>query len=88
MSKPTIEEILAPKPQARPRIYAYSIAETDVDAAPVRVTYDADLLVEFVRLGFQRDMTAEAPICCWRYNDLAVDLMPTDPGILGFANRW
>lgn len=27
MSKPTIEDILAPKPQARPRIYAYSIAD-------------------------------------------------------------
>src|SRR3954464_1021647 len=27
MSKPTIEEILAPKPKARPRIYAYSIAD-------------------------------------------------------------
>src|SRR5215510_2415535 len=25
MSKPTIEQILAPKPAARPRIYAYSI---------------------------------------------------------------
>jgi hypothetical protein len=25
MSKPTIEEILAPKPEARPRLYAYSI---------------------------------------------------------------
>src|SRR5207253_4762372 len=25
MSKPTIEEILTPKPKARPRIYAYSI---------------------------------------------------------------
>jgi len=25
MSKPAIEEILAPKPEARPRIYAYSI---------------------------------------------------------------
>src|SRR5476649_2257374 len=25
MSKPTIDEILAPKPEARPRIYAYSI---------------------------------------------------------------
>src|SRR5580658_2453968 len=25
MSKPTIEDILAPKPEARPRIYAYSI---------------------------------------------------------------
>lgn len=27
MNKPTVEEILAPKPQARPRIYAYSIAD-------------------------------------------------------------
>jgi len=27
MSKPTIEEILAPKPVARPRIYAYSISD-------------------------------------------------------------
>jgi hypothetical protein len=27
MSKPTIDEILAPKPAARPRIYAYSIAD-------------------------------------------------------------
>ena len=27
MSKPTIEEILAPRPKARPRIYAYSIAD-------------------------------------------------------------
>jgi hypothetical protein len=27
MSKPTIEEILTPKPEARPRIYAYSIAD-------------------------------------------------------------
>ncbi len=28
MNKPTIEEILAPKPEARPRIYAYSISDT------------------------------------------------------------
>lgn len=27
MSKPTIEDILAPKPEARPRIYAYSIGD-------------------------------------------------------------
>lgn len=27
MSKPGIEDILAPKPEARPRIYAYSIAD-------------------------------------------------------------
>ena len=28
MNKPSIEEILAPKPEARPRIYAYAIADT------------------------------------------------------------
>ena len=28
MPKPTIDEILAPKPEARPRIYAYAIADT------------------------------------------------------------
>src|ERR1700733_436836 len=27
MNKPTIEEILAPKPEVRPRIYVYSIAD-------------------------------------------------------------
>ena len=27
MPKPTIDEILAPKPDARPRIYAYAIAD-------------------------------------------------------------
>ena len=27
MSKPTVEEILPPKPEARPRIYAYAIAD-------------------------------------------------------------
>lgn len=29
MNKPTIEEILAPRPEARPRIYAYSIADAE-----------------------------------------------------------
>ena len=28
VSKPTIEDILTPKPEARPRIYAYAIADT------------------------------------------------------------
>lgn len=31
MNKPTIEEILAPKPEARPRIYAYSISDAAHD---------------------------------------------------------
>jgi predicted nucleotidyltransferase len=66
-----------------------------------RVTYDVDLVAqmanlrdyhrmekELARLGFARDMAPEAPICRWRYRGIEVDLMPTDPDILGFANRW
>lgn len=74
---------------------------TDTAAAPPRVTYDVDLVAEvaalrgyhrleseFSRRGFERDMAADAPICRWRYQHLEVDLMPTDPAVLGFANRW
>ena len=74
---------------------------TDPAAAPARVTYDVDLLAEvaalsgyhqlekeFSRLGFKRDMSADAPICRWRLGELEVDLMPTESSILGFSNRW
>lgn len=73
---------------------------TDPAAAPARVTYDVDLTVqvaalsdyhrledEFRALGFVRDLGMEVT-CRRRYSDLEVDLMPTDPAILGFANRW
>jgi hypothetical protein len=75
---------------------AVGLLITDTAAAPVRVTFDVDLVArvsalaayhgiekEFVRLGFSRDTTSDAPICRWRY-----DLMPTDSKVLGFANRW
>lgn len=80
---------------------AVDLLLTDPAAAPARVTYDVDLVTrvealagyhalekQFSQLGFKRDMTEDAPICRWRYNDLEVDLMPMDPGVLGFANRW
>jgi len=80
---------------------AAGLLMTDAGAAMPRVTYDVDLVVEvaalrnyhameakFSKLGFVRDMATEAPICRWRYRELEVDLMPTDPDILGFANRW
>lgn len=38
--------------------------------------------------GFAHDTTADAPICRWVYRGILVDMMPTDPGILGFASRW
>ncbi len=80
---------------------AVGLLLTDPAAAPPRVTYDVDLVAEvaalrgyhrleseFSRRGFERDMAADAPICRWRYQRLEVDLMPTDPSVLGFANRW
>ena len=73
---------------------------TDPAAAPVRPTLDVDAIVavgsylefrsleEALRnLGFHQSHTA-APICGWISGDLLVDLMPTDPSILGFSNRW
>ena len=80
---------------------AVDLLLTDVAAAPSRVTYDVDLVVqvaalsgyhaleaEFAGLGFKRDISQEAPICRWRLGELKVDLMPADSRILGFANRW
>jgi hypothetical protein len=80
---------------------AVGLLITDNAAAPARVTFDVDLVArvsalaayhgiekEFVRLGFSRDTTSDAPICRWRYRGLEVDLMPMDSKVLGFANRW
>ena len=80
---------------------AVDLLLTDLAAAPSRVTYDVDLVArvealadyhaleaDFARRGFKRDITPDAPICRWRCGELEVDLMPTDPGVLGFSNRW
>ena len=80
---------------------AVDLLLTDPAAAPARVTYDVDMVArvealagyhalekQFSLLGFKRDMAQDAPICRWRYNNLEVDLMPMDPSVLGFANRW
>lgn len=74
---------------------------TSQTAAPARVTYDVDVVAEVAALsgyhalekqfsarGFVRDISEDAPICRWRLGEVAVDLMPTDPRVLGFANRW
>lgn len=74
---------------------------TSVQAPPPRVTLDVDLVAEvaalagyhalearFAERGFSRDMAPDAPICRWRIDEVAVDLMPTDEKVLGFSNRW
>lgn len=74
---------------------------TDPAAPDVRATTDVDVIVEVAStfdyyrladklrfLGFAEDTGEEAPMCRWRIDGIAVDVMPTDEGILGFSNRW
>ena len=75
---------------------------TDDAAVRVRQTDDVDVIARVTTrtayhalgerlkaLGFRVDSRPDAPICRWRDpGDLALDVMPQDPAILGFTNRW
>jgi hypothetical protein len=74
---------------------------TDPGAAPVRITYDVDVIAEIASyadyalfsdklraLGFQEDASEGAPVCRWQHTGLILDVMPLDAKILGFSNRW
>ncbi len=77
-------------------LYSTSPAETPEP----RITEDVDCIVEVAprtafyqleddlrALGFAHDV-ASGVICRWNYQGLTVDVMPTDPTILGFSNPW
>ena len=70
-------------------------------AQVIRATQDVDVVVHAVSTagyhameravegrGFKHDLSPEAPICRWVLRGVALDLMPSQPGILGFHNRW
>lgn len=74
---------------------------TDPGQPAIRPTEDVDLIVHttvranFHRVetllrqqGFSNDLRPDAPICRWHIGAVIVDVMPTLPEILGFANRW
>ena len=74
---------------------------SDLAASDIRPTLDVDCVIELsskiahIRLeenlrskGFAHDMSPEAPICRWIYQNIKVDVMPTDEDILGFSNQW
>lgn len=71
---------------------------TDPGAPPVRATDDVDVIcevasrTEYDRLrdrGLQEAVGAPV-ICRWKSAEprLVIDVMPTDPEILGFSNAW
>lgn len=78
-----------------------SVLVTAIRAQTIRPTDDVDMVVQAAtareyhevevllgKRGFVHDMSADAPVCRWRYEGIAVDLMPSEKSVLGFANRW
>lgn len=72
---------------------------TDQGASHIRPTDDIDAVVRVASRcsyhaieeqlrshGFQHDI--EGPICRWRFDGCAVDIMPIDGDVLGFSNKW
>lgn len=70
-------------------------------AQVIRATKDVDVVVQVASLadyhgaekemsakGFRHDLSPDAPICRWVKDGIELDLMPSQPGILGFHNRW
>lgn len=66
----------------------------------IRFTDDVDLVIELAGISaWQRlterlaaknfKITGEVEVNCrFRFNDVVVDVMPSDPVVLGYANRW
>lgn len=75
---------------------------TEPGAPPARATEDVDVIcevasrVEYYRLGERlrerglQEAAGEPVLCRWRNSEprLVLDVMPTDPDILGFSNPW
>lgn len=80
---------------------ATSLLITDPALPHIRTTFDVDVIVEVVsrmeyyRLedalrerGFTQKIDSDHPVCRWSFQEVIVDVMPTDEKILGFSNRW
>ena len=81
---------------------ATGLLVTDPGAAEARPTIDVDFVIEVEsrvdyyrrvreRLrarGFREDIREGAPLCRWLLDGHSVDVMPTDPEVLGFSNDW
>lgn len=74
---------------------------TDIAAPPIRTTQDVDVITEVATMteyyqlaellkagGFQEDTSEKAPICRWKAGFLLLDVMPTNPQLLGFGSEW
>jgi len=74
---------------------------TDAAAPPIRPTQDVDVLTEIATMGeyyqlmdklkergFSEGQDTDDHICRWTAPGVLLDVMPTNPEILGFGNEW
>jgi hypothetical protein len=72
-----------------------------LSARDMRPTDDVDCVVEVTSqreyyqlsttlrdLGLSEDNSPGAPLCRWLCDGVKLDVMPIDPQVLGFGNRW
>ena len=72
-----------------------------LSARDMRPTDDVDCVVEVTsqrqyyqlsttlrELGLSEDTSPGAPLCRWLCEGVKLDVMPVDPQVLGFGNRW
>lgn len=77
-----------------------SLFITDTASPDVRYTLDVDCIIDVIsssqyyqfesnlmKQGFKKSMQDEVT-CRWHYDDVILDVMPTDEKVLGFSNRW
>jgi len=73
----------------------------DPASSDIRPTQDVDCTIELSSYkelteleedlrakGFANDNSPGAPICRWVYQEIKVDVMPTEGNVLGFDNQW
>ena len=74
---------------------------TRVRANQIRTTRDVDVVTRVATIGeyhtmesrlrtrgFMPDTSPDAPICRWVNAGVTLDVMPSEPGVLSFHNRW
>lgn len=78
-------------------IALYTIPDTALELRP---TDDVDVVVELAtygsyakleerlrEIGFVNDQESKV-VCRYKIKGITVDIMPTDPAVIGFSNRW
>lgn len=77
---------------------AVGLLITDMSRPPVRATGDIDLLTEVTprssyyefceELKLRGFVESDEVICRWKRGEIKLDVMTTDPEVLGFSNSW